>query len=198
MANVSVLDDRNQLTFEGLSFEAKFRLIERDLSPVGLTFIIEPEWARINETNGERVSKFGVEFKLAADVELVKEQVYAAVNLLYEPERERDIATGEVEKESTLGLCSALSFQLAKGVFAGGEVRYLRKYEGLGLDHNVGHAVFVGPTFYAKLSEHFWIAAAWGIQVIGRSEENPYLRLDLDNFSPARGEAQGRIRVLIN
>lgn len=183
ITNVTGLDDRNQLTFEGTSFEAKFRLIERELSGIGLTFIVEPEWGRINETSGERVSKFGIEFKLAADVELVKERIYAAFNLLYEPEREREIATGEVEKESTLGLSAALSFQAAKGVFVGGEVRYLRRYEGFGLDHKVGHALFVGPTFYAKLTKQFWIAAAWSVQVAGRADENPDLRLNLDHFS---------------
>jgi hypothetical protein len=181
--NVTGLDDRNQTTFEGVSFEAKFRLIERELAGIGLTFIVEPGWARVNETSGARVSKFGTEFKLAADAELVKERIYGAFNLLYEPERERDIATGEVEKESTFGLFSALSFQAAKGVFLGGEIRYFRRYEGLGLDHRVGQALFVGPTFYAKLSERFWIAAAWSVQVAGRSVDNPDQRLDLDNFS---------------
>jgi hypothetical protein len=181
--NVTGLDDRNQLTFEGVSFEAKFRLIERELAGIGLTFIVEPGWARVNETSGARVSKFGTEFRLAADAELVKERVFGAFNLLYEPERERDIATGEVERESTFGFSSALSFQAAKGVFVGGEIRYFSRYEGLGLDHRVGQALFVGPTFYAKLTERFWIAAAWSVQVAGRSVDNPDLRLDLDNFS---------------
>jgi hypothetical protein len=183
ISNVTGLDDRHHLAFEGLSFEAKFRLIERELSGFGLTFIVEPEWARIDETSGERVRKFGTEFKLAADTELVKDRVFAAFNVLYEPERVREIATGEVEKESTLGLSSALAFQVAKGVFVGAEARYLRKYEGLVLEHLVGDALFVGPTFYAKLGERFWIAAAWNVQVAGRSEENPNLRLDLDNFT---------------
>jgi hypothetical protein len=88
-----------------------------------------------------------------------------------------------VEKESTLGLSAAIAFQATKDVFIGGEARYLRKYEGLVLDRDLGYALFVGPTFYAKLSKGFFIAAAWSVQVTGQSEENPDQRLDLDNFS---------------
>ena len=183
VANVTGLEDRTQLTFEGLSFEAKFRLVERELSGIGVTFIVEPSWARIDDTSGEPAVKFGSEFKLAADAELVKDRIYAALNLLYEPEREHILATDEVEKESTFGLFSALAFQMSKGVFFGGEVRYLEKFEGLTFGRRKGDAVFAGPTFYAKLSERVWIAAAWNVQLAGRSTEHPDQRLDLDHFS---------------
>jgi hypothetical protein len=76
-----------------------------------------------------------------------------------------------------------LRFQIVKGVFLGGEVCYLRKYEGLVLDHKVGHALVAGPTFYAKVSGRFWGAAGWNVHAVGRSDENPDLRLDLENFS---------------
>jgi hypothetical protein len=117
------LDDINRSSIEGLSFEAKFRLIERSISsPVGLSLSIEPSWLRVDETSGQRASKQSIEAKLAADTELVKDKLFAAVNVLYEPERER--LRGEVEKESTLGFSGALAFQVAKGTFFGGEVRY--------------------------------------------------------------------------
>jgi hypothetical protein len=184
ISHVPGLDDRNRLAFAGLAFEAKYRLVERSLSwPLGLALIIAPAWTRVDETSGERVTAYGSEFKLAADAELVKERLFAALNVLYIPQRSRVHATGEVEKESLLGFSGALSFQVIKGAFFGGEVHYLRAYEELTLNDHVGHAVFVGPTFYAKLTERCWISATWTIQMAGQSVENPHLKFDLDNFS---------------
>ena len=45
-----------------------------------------------------------------------------------------------------------------------------------------GEAVFVGPTLYAKLSDHFTISAAYSAQVSGHAVGVPR-QLDLDNFS---------------
>src|SRR4051794_14009635 len=76
----------------------------------------------------------------------------------------------------------ALAFQAFPNVFLGAEVRYLRAYEGLALQHFRGEAVFVGPTLYAKLSEHLAVSAACLAQVSGHTVGVPG-RLDLDNFS---------------
>ena len=59
--------------------------------------------------------------------------------------------------------------QVQPGFLIGGEARYLRKYEGLGLDVFGGHALFVGPTVFIKLSERSRLTAAWSFQVAGRS-----------------------------
>jgi hypothetical protein len=55
--------------------------------------------------------------------------------------------------------------QIGPGLFVGTEARYLRSYEGLGLDNFAGHGFFVGPTIYAELSERSWILFAWNVQV---------------------------------
>jgi hypothetical protein len=191
--DVPGLDDQSQFTFDGLSFEAKFRLIERALSPVGLTLIVEPTLSRIEEATGQPADRQSIEVRLAADAELVKERLYAAFNVFYEPERTHVRGEDEAEKESTFGMSSALALQIAKGVFVGGEIRHLRQFEGLGLDRHVGHATFLGPTFYARLSQRWWIAAAWSIQVAGHSVDNPGLALDLDDFS--RHEARLRTGI---
>jgi hypothetical protein len=183
ISGVTGLDDRRQYEFDGASLELKYRLLDRATAPIGLTVIFEPHVARVEEVSGERVIKYAAEFKLAADAELLRDRIYAAFNLLYEPERVRVIGSDEVEKESTLGLSGALVAQVLKDVFLGGELRYLRKYEGLGLDTHVGHAWFVGPTLFAKLSESWWLAAAWSIQVAGQSVDTPDQRLDLEHFT---------------
>ena len=71
--------------------------------------------------------------------------------------------------------------QVHSGIFVGGEARYLRKYDGLGLDTFAGQGFFVGPTIYFKLSERAWIAAAWSAQVAGQATTSAG-SLDLVNF----------------
>ena len=108
-------------------------------------------------------------------------RVVVAFNALYGPEVVRSRETGITSHESTLGFSSALMAQVLPGVFVGGEARYLRRYEGLGLDTFAGHAVFIGPTIYANLSERSWIAVGWSAQVAGRAADDPAW-LDLTNF----------------
>jgi hypothetical protein len=122
-----------------------------------------------------------VEFKVVVDKELVKDSLFGAVNVLYEPERVR--ANGITETESTFGVSEALAVQFVTNVFVGGEVRYLRKYEGSLLNEFASDAVFVGPTLFAKISEKAFLSAAWSVQVAGESVNTPGTRLDLDHFT---------------
>lgn len=95
------------------------------------------------------------------------------------------------ERSSNFGVSGALAFQAIPNLFLGAEVRYLRAYEGLTLQHFRGEAVFVGPTLYAKLSDHLAISAAFSTQVAGHAVGVPG-RLDLDNFS--RHQAKLKIK----
>ena len=47
-------------------------------------------------------------------------------------------------------------------------MRYMRSFDGLGLDRFTGNALFVGPTFYAKFSEKAWMSAVSRDRVGGR------------------------------
>jgi hypothetical protein len=85
------------------------------------------------------------------------------------------------ERSSKLGISGALAFQAIPNVFLGGEVRYLRAYDGLTLQHFRGEAVFVGPTLNAKVTDHLAISAAFSTQVAGHAVGLPG-QLDLDNF----------------
>jgi len=86
------------------------------------------------------------------------------------------------ERSSRFGFAGALAFQAFPNVYLGAEVRYLRAYEGLTLQHFRGEAVFLGPTLYAKLNRDWLISAAFSTQVAGHAVGVPG-RLDLDNFS---------------
>ena len=67
-------------------------------------------------------------------------------------------------------------------MFLGGEVRYLRAYEGMGLNSLAGQALFVGPTLYVKVGSRLFVSLGWNAQVAGRATgfAGP---LDLENFA---------------
>jgi hypothetical protein len=71
--------------------------------------------------------------------------------------------------------------QVRPGFLLGGEARYFRKYEGIGLDELAGEAFFVGPTAYFQLSERARLTATWSIQAWGRPAGTS-ATLDLANF----------------
>ena len=181
ISGVTGLDDRRQANFEGLSFEMKFQLLDRTRGPFGLTAVAKPSWSRIDDTTGEPVRKRAGEMWLTADKELVRNHIFGAINAIYEMASTYSRKTAQWSEDSTFGMSGALAVQIHAGIFVGGEVRYARKYEGLGLDAFAGHAVFAGPTFYAKLSDRLWVSAATNVQLVGRSVDAPG-SLDLKNF----------------
>lgn len=46
-----------------------------------------------------------------------------------------------------------------------------------------GHAVFLGPTFFLKLSEKASLNETIALQIAGRNISTPGQRFDLDNFT---------------
>lgn len=181
VAGVSGFTDQRYIAFGGLSADIRYRLLDRATAPFGFAVGAEPHWGRADDVTGEPVSRYGVDFVAAADWEIIPDRVVAAFNLLYQPETMRSKMTGTWSQESTAGVAIAVMAQVHSGIFVGGEARYLRKYDGLGLDTLAGQGFFIGPTIYAKLSERAWIAAAWSAQVAGQATTSAG-SLDLVNF----------------
>jgi len=181
ITGVPGLDDRRQGAFDTVTVELRYRLLDRAHAPFGLTLGADPHWGRVDEVSGEPVDRFGTEFLVVLDRELVADRLFGALNLTYEPEAARLRLTGVWEHQSDFGVSAALAAQVGKGVVVGAEARYLRSYDGLGLDTHTGEALFVGPTFYAKFAERVWMSAAWNVQVAGRAVNDPAV-LDLVNF----------------
>ena len=175
------LDDRRQLSWEGVSVDLRYRFLERDAAPFGFTFAVENHASRIDETTAAAVRSHGTELTAAFERELVPNVVVAALNLTYQPEWTRIIGTGAAEQESTIGAAVGLMAQLRPGFFLGGEARYLRRYEGIGLEELAGQALFVGPTAYFQLSPRTRLTAAWSTQAWGRPAGSN-AALDLVNF----------------
>jgi hypothetical protein len=175
------LDDRQQLAFDSLSLEFRYRVLDREQAPFGLTFGVDPHWGRVDDISGEPADRYGVDFLVAVDRELVANRIFAASNLIFQPEAARLQITGSWQRQSNFGISGALTLQVLPGVFIGAEARYLRSFDGLGLDVLTGQAFFIGPTFYAKFNERIWMSAAWSLQVAGHASSEPG-SLDLTNF----------------
>src|SRR3954469_23932941 len=124
------LADRSRFEAQGISLDLRYRFLDREKDPFGLTLAAESRVDRFDEMTAARVRKYGTEFTLAFDRELVPDRSVAALNLIYQPEWTRILATGQAEQESTIGAAIAVMAQIRPGLFLGGEARYVRKYEG--------------------------------------------------------------------
>lgn len=182
--NVPGFDNINKSNVQGLFGEIRYLLIEKTPnSPFGLTLSFEPNWARIDDSTGQRVVKYEFETKLQADYELVRDRVWIAANLIYEPELVRDVGTTKWEREANYGISTAIAFRILPNVVIGGETAYFRRYENSLLFKTYeGHAIYAGPTLYVQLTRKAFLQAAFSTQIGGHSVDNPGLRMDLDNF----------------
>ncbi len=181
IAGVTDLDDMRHFGFDGLSFETKYQVIDRARTGTGVMVIAKPRWSRIDATSGQLANRYGSDFALLADRELVPDRVLAALNLVYGGGATRSRPDGEWTRDSSLGIGAAFSVRVHGDIFVGTEFRYQRQYEGLAFNNFTGHGVFAGPVIYAKISERMWIAAGWSAQVAGRTAGDP-APLDLANF----------------
>ena len=190
ISGVTDLDDRKQAAFSGFFGEIRYLLLDRGpSSPLAITLSAEPEWHRIDETSGALVKNFGLELKVNADLELIKNRLYLGANLLYEPEATRDpdgVGAGWAQ-ESSGGISGALSYRILPSVFVGAEVWYLRHYEGAWFNTYTGDAVFVGPTIYVQIAPKMFMTAAWNTQVAGH-EVDGSSSLNLAEFSRQRAK----------
>lgn len=189
ISGVTGLDDRNQAALSGAFGELRYLLLDRGpSSPLAVTLSVEPEWHRINETGGADVVNYGLETKVNADLELLKNRAYLGFNLLYEPEATRT-DTGSWDKESKFGISAALAYRVTPRAVLGAEVWYLRHYEGSWFNTFTGDAVLVGPTLYIRLARKIFMTAAWNVQVAGRElTENGTLNLNLTEFTRQRAK----------
>ncbi|MET4424703.1 MULTISPECIES: hypothetical protein [unclassified Bradyrhizobium] len=181
ITGVPDIDDRRQFNFQGASLDLRYRLLDRGRAPFGLTVAAELHGDRIDETSGAKGRMYGSEFTLAFDRELVPNFVIGALNLIYQPEWARFEVAGLSEKSSTIGAAFGGLVRVRPNFLLGGEMRYFRQYEGIGLGEFSGQALFVGPTAYFQLSEKSRLTLSWSMQAWGRPAGSGG-NLDLVNF----------------
>jgi hypothetical protein len=159
----------------------KYQVLQRNPGPVGLSLQAEPFWERTVERGPVRRQTLGSEFRMIVDTALIPNELFAAVNLAYEPAiGATDVGSGNCE--SNLETSLAFSSRVLDTVFLGAEVRYQTKYSGLLFSQHLGSAWFTGPTVYVSLGENGYLGTAWLIQFHGRAAEERSLSLDLVNY----------------
>jgi hypothetical protein len=181
ISGVAGLDHRSGWAFQGLSGEVKYKLLSREKAPLGLSVSFEPHWSKVDDLSGEAVQNYGTEFTLAADKELVADQLFVAANLSYEAEVSRGRGAAGWDRQSTLGAAFSATRQWAKGVFIGGEARWRRAYNSAGLSRYAGEALFIGPTVFLSLTDRVKLSGAWTVQAAG-GEHGSSAALDLADF----------------
>src|ERR1700724_4551622 len=152
IGGVTALDDRSQVALSGAFAELRYLAIERTSSnPLAVTLAVEPTVRLIDETSGARVRNYEFETTVNADIELLKNRLFAGFNLLYEPEVTWT-EMGDVQREAKFGGSAALSLRIASNIVVGGEVWYLRHYDSAALTAFTGDAVMLGPTLYIQFT----------------------------------------------
>jgi hypothetical protein len=185
ISGVTDLDSRNAAAFAGGFAEFRYLALERTSNnPFSVTVAVEPNVRLIDETSGEHVHNYEFETTVNADVELVRNRLYAGSDLLYEPEVTSTM-TGDTVREATLGGSAALSLRITPDVLVGAEVWYLRHYDSLTLSDFNGDAVMLGPTLYVQFTPKMFMTAAWNTQLWGR-EVGSSLPLNLSEFQRNR------------
>ena len=160
-----------------------------------MTLAVEPTVRRIDETSGERIRNFEFETTINADLELVRNRLYAGFNLLYEPEVTRT-AMGETRTRSQirrLGRAVASDRAQRRRRRRGLVSAALRRSES---DAFTGDAVMLGPTLYIRFTPKMFMTAAWNAQVWGREIGNP-VSLNLAEFQRhrARLNSPGNFKI---
>jgi hypothetical protein len=181
ITGVTGIADTGHGAIQSLFFDARFRLLDRDRAPFGLTISAAPHWGFVDETSGVQAAHYGIETQLLADYEFKPGRLVGAVNLLFANDRTRLIATDGVQHESLAGAGAALAAQIMPGLWLGEEARYLRDYSGATLNAFSGQALYIGPTLYARFDGNAFVSVAWDFQIWGKAISAPGA-LDLANF----------------
>lgn len=180
LAGIPGVADRRGFAWQGASIDIRYRFLDRETSPFGMTMAFGGDISRLDEGQAQRVNGVGVGLALAFDREIAP-GVIGAINLIYQPEWTRFSDTGRMDRDTTVGASLGMMAQVRAGVLLGGEARYMHRYDGVGFDALAGQALFIGPTAYFQLSERTRLTASWSAQVWGRSAESGS-GLDLVNF----------------
>lgn len=193
ISGVEDLDDRNSTQFSGASAKLSYLILGRGPgSPIGLTVSAEPEWARVDGTDGTATQGYSSEFRIVADTELIANRLFAAINLIYAPETAKPADTGMWERRSSAGVGLGLTYRLTPTWAMGVAAEYDRAYDGLVFQSFQGHAPFAGPTLQINISRKMLLAAAFMAQVAARAIDDPR-PLDLTNFEKYRSNLKFEI-----
>jgi hypothetical protein len=152
-------------SFEGISTEFKYRILNPEKHPIGFAIYFEPTY------NGNEVE---LEEKLILDMHL-GEKWMAAVNATLEQEWEWGGAM--TEKETVAEFSGGLAYKLTPNWSLGLEAVHHHVFGEIGFDNRKGSAWFVGPNVHYG-SESWWATLTVLPQVHGSPQTSGDLELD--------------------
>ncbi|NDB68305.1 MAG: hypothetical protein EB015_09960, partial [Methylocystaceae bacterium] len=185
LKNVTVQpDNRNSYQFDGLSTEVTYRLLERSArNPFGVTVSLEPRWGMRDALSGAQAQSFGAEGKIFIDAALVPEKLYWAMNLNYAQGAQEIIgSSGQMARGSSRNISTALTYAITPSFMLGAEAKYQNSYGEYLFKSEQGHALFLGPTLFWKITETASLNAVFLPQISGKAQANSQFSRDLDNF----------------
>jgi len=191
--DVQGFDDVTQTGIGGVAVELRYKLIDREKAPFGLTLHLQPTWNRLDEATGLRVEQYSNELLALFDKEIIKDRLWGAINIGYGMAWSRFKDAGEWVHDSDFSFQAAASYQVFNGLLLGTEARYVRAYDGLGLDRFKGDALYLGPTFSTHLAANVGLSGTVNVRVAGKGRGTED-GLELANFE--RVQAMLRLNVL--
>jgi len=175
------LSDINRLALAAGGVELKYRALDRAKAPFGLTFGGDLSQGVIDRDTGQSARVTALDLNAAIDRELVPARVFGALNLSYSPSWTYEPVGQLWERSAKVASGAAIAHQIVDKVFVGAELRYMRAYEGTGLGHFAGEALFAGPTLYVVLPANGSMTIAWNSQIAGHARGDARA-LDLAHF----------------
>ena len=165
---------RTGFGFEGATGEVRWQPLQQSKgAPLDLTLSFSPQWSRIDDATGEEADTYSGQAAILAVAAIDPGKLYVGFNFICEPAITRDLDGWQ--NNNSLEVSLAASYAAAPGIFVGAEIRHLNGSE-QGLFSS--HALYFGPSLYAKLSETFAMKVTWSEQV----PDGLNRRLDLENF----------------
>ena len=175
------LPNRSGASPDTVFVETRTRLLDRAVSPFGLTLEATPSYSNVDDTTGRRSPAYGAQIRLLADRELVPGLLFAAANVSLGQNGSLTGQSPDRRAGSDFEVSGALSYRVRPDVFAGAELRYAEAFGATGLRRFVGDALFLGPSLFVKTESSNFLSATWSMQVTGRAIGGPR-GLDLTNF----------------
>ncbi len=169
---------------EGGSLEAIWRLSNPVTSPVGVGLYFEPTWGRLEDS---------LEFRLLLQSNFLDDRLIVAVNLLYEPEREKYEPSATI-RNSMGDILYGATYRFAPKWSGGFEGRFHTDHSGYRFEKRIQIANFIGPNLHYA-AEKWWATAAWRHQISGRCFGNGMA--DCDAYTNKVWDNHGRDQFVL-
>src|SRR5208337_231826 len=149
ISGVPGLADLHSLNaISGVSSEFRWQFLNRASSPLDLTVSFEPQWQHIDDISGQNMQSYVLPVRLLADMALIPEKTFIALNLNYTPTFARSGGTWQQQNPFEIELDAATA--IPGNGFLGVEIRQSTLNQ-----HGFfsGRALFFGPSLFFSLSK---------------------------------------------